>query len=91
MDVNLLVVIITSIVFVSAILLLLFSVDLSQVSNFNFFKNEKYHRLTYFVLLGIVLFLINIVLFDNGTVESFRHIAVIALLLILFRRGVVEK
>tara|TARA_Y100000385_G_C12891038_1_gene549973 strand:+ start:276 stop:551 length:276 start_codon:yes stop_codon:yes gene_type:complete len=91
MDVNLLVVIITSIVFVSVILLLLFSVDLSQVNNFIFFKNEKYHRLTYFVLLGIVLFLINIVLFDSGTVESFRHIAVIALLLILFRRGVVEK
>lgn len=91
MDVNLLVVIIASIIFVSLILLILFSVDLSQVNNFKFFKNVKYHKLTYFVLLGLMLFLINIVLFKDGTVSSFRHISIVVILLIVFRRGVVEK
>lgn len=91
MDVNLLVVIITSIVFVSVVILLLFSVDFSRVNNFNFFKNEKYHKLTYFVLLGLLLFLISIILFKEAKVESLRHIAVIVLFLIIYRRGVIEK
>lgn len=91
MDVNLLVVIITSILLLSVIMLLLFCVDLSQVNNFKFFKNEKFHQLTYFVVLGIIMFLINVILFNDGAIEYLRHIIIISILLVIFRRGVVQR
>ena len=91
MDVNLIVVILTSFVLVFMLISFLFSVDNHSKKSIKFFKNEKYHKYIFFVTLGIVLFLIQIMILTSRQEEYVRHVIMIAILLILFRRGVVEK
>lgn len=91
MDVNLLVVIITSILVITIFILMLFHVDFSQISNYIFFKNEKYHKFTYFVVLGTILFLIMLVIFSSQRNVYLQHILAISTLLIVFRKGVADK
>lgn len=91
MDVNLLVVILTSFLVVFILMSILFSVENNSKKIIKFFSNEKYNKYIFFVILGIVLFLTQIMILNTHNEEYLKHVIMIAILLILFRRGVVEK
>lgn len=91
MDVNLIIVILTSFLLVFIFMSILFAVENKSKNPIRFFSNEKYHKYIFFVILGIILFLTQIMILNQKEDQYLGHIIMITIMLILFRRGVVDK
>jgi Cu/Ag efflux pump CusA len=89
MDVQLLLAFIISIIIFPALLMMLiFKPSFKEKSLIKFFKNNRYQKLTYFMYMALVISILNLILVNSNNKEFLPHIIIVALFLLIFRKGI---